>query len=78
MENFSENDLLHGLDYLASHSIDFSNISRRYDIFLYHGAQDLIAPPGEIPSFDPEKITFIQNAGHLFWLEVSQQEWWKR
>lgn len=77
MEKFSESGLIQGLDYLASHSIQFDEIPNNYHSFLYHGSEDLIAPLGEIPAFDPVKIFFIPHAGHLFWLEIPQKEWWR-
>lgn len=78
IEKFSVSKLIQGLDYLASHSIQFNDLPEKKNIFLFHGAEDLIAPVGEMPVvFDPLKKTIISHAGHLFWLELSQKEWWK-
>lgn len=74
-EKFSEAELIHGLDYLASHSIQFDEISDKYSVFIYHGSEDLIAPLDEIPVLTPEKKKIIPQAGHLFWLEIPQKEW---
>lgn len=77
IEKFSENKLIQGLDYLASHSVQFDDYPAKEHVFIFHGAEDLIAPIGEIPDFDPLKKTIISHAGHLFWMELSQKEWWK-
>lgn len=77
MEKFSETELIQGLDYLASHSVRLDEISEKYSVFLYHGSEDLIAPLGEISLLDSVKKKVIPYAGHLFWLESSQEEWWR-
>ena len=78
MDKLSLDELIPGLDYLASHALHPEALVSIRDIRIFHGNDDMIAPVQEaleIKSDLPRaKFTFLADSGHLFFLSRDFRE----
>ena len=78
LDKLSLDELIRGLDYLASHALHPETLVEIEDIRIFHGSDDIIAPVKEaleIKSYLPRaKFTLFANRGHMFFLNRDFRE----
>ncbi|MDD5464828.1 MAG: alpha/beta fold hydrolase [Candidatus Omnitrophica bacterium] len=78
LDKLSSDELIQGLDYLASQVLNLELLKSIRDISVFHGRDDLIAPVKdalEIQAHLPQaKFTLLADRGHLFFLDGNFRE----
>lgn len=78
LDKLNSDELIQGLDYLASHTLSAQGLRRLADIRIFHGSDDIIAPLKEVLEIKPDlpqaKFTLLKDKGHLFFLGSNFRE----
>ena len=76
LANFSEGDLLRGLDFLAESAFDAVDLSIR-PTTVVHGALDIVAPVAEIADLAAQAdFHVVADAAHAVFLAPPAKVWW--
>lgn len=78
MDKLSLDELIRGLDYLASHALHTETLAKVEDIRIFHGSDDMIAPVKEALEIKADlpraKFTLLADRGHLCFLNRDFRE----
>lgn len=78
LDKLSSDELIRGLDYLATQALNLKSLKRIEDISIFHGSDDLIAPVKDILEIQADlpqaKFTLLAGRGHLFFLSGDFRE----
>lgn len=78
LDKLNSDELIQGLDYLASHSLHPEVLKKIKDIRIFHGRDDMIAPVEEALEIKVDlpqaKFTLLENTGHLCFLNRDFRE----
>ncbi|MDP2767625.1 MAG: alpha/beta hydrolase [Candidatus Methanoperedens sp.] len=78
LDKFNSDELIQGLDYLASYPLNLEILKRIEDLSIFHGSDDLIAPVKEVLEIKADlpqaKFTLLADRGHLFFLNRDFRE----
>lgn len=78
LDNLNSDELIRGLDYLASHAIQPEALEGIENIRVFHGGDDTIAPVKEVLEIKADlpraKFTLLADTGHLCFLNRDFRE----
>jgi len=78
LDKFSCDELIRGIDYLASQTLNPDFLKSIEDLRIFHGSDDLIAPVREVLEIKADlpqaKFTLLADRGHLFFLSGDFRE----
>ncbi len=77
-DKLNADELIRGLDYLASHALPIEALKRIEAVSIFHGADDIVALPKEVLEIKAElpkaKFKLLADRGHLCFLGCNFRE----
>jgi pimeloyl-ACP methyl ester carboxylesterase len=77
-DNLDMQELLRGLNYLASQALQPKTLKKIENIRIFHGSKDIIAPIREVLKIKSDlpqaKLIYLEDAGHLSFLNSGFRE----